>query len=155
MLIHLHHQDLFIHGLLGFYGVGRPISVGGRPIIYHVPFCYCDFIYPCYESFSSSRADLHPPRKRFRDSISPGDSIEEDIHTDVLEDIEANATAIEVVVDRYMEVGLDVTARIDILDVMYMPDAVERLEQVEEGLKDIYDHVIEIPRDTSSKDRGH
>nr|GEW43143.1 hypothetical protein [Tanacetum cinerariifolium] len=49
-----------------------------------------------------SRADLLPPRKRFRESISPEDSVEEEIDTD-------------------------------------------RLEQVEEGLHDIYDHVIEIP----------
>ncbi|GKC33081.1 hypothetical protein Tco_1040375 [Tanacetum coccineum] len=32
-----------------------------------------------------------------------------------------------------------------ILDGMLMPDAVERLEQVKEGLQDIYKHVIEIP----------
>ncbi|GJX91766.1 putative reverse transcriptase domain-containing protein [Tanacetum coccineum] len=38
-----------------------------------------------------------------------------------------------------MEVGVDVVARINI------PDAVECLEQVEEGLQDIYDHVIDIP----------
>ncbi|GJR10444.1 hypothetical protein Tco_0793096 [Tanacetum coccineum] len=30
-----------------------------------------------------SRADLLPPRKRFRDSISPEDSVEEDIDTDI------------------------------------------------------------------------
>ncbi|GJR44153.1 hypothetical protein Tco_1312256 [Tanacetum coccineum] len=35
-----------------------------------------------------SRADLLPPRKRFKDSSSPEDSVEEDIDTDVLEDIE-------------------------------------------------------------------
>ncbi|GJW16062.1 hypothetical protein Tco_0020195 [Tanacetum coccineum] len=126
-----------------------------------------------------SHADLLPPRKRFRDSISPEDSVEEDVDTDVLEDIEADATAIEVAVDRdvvagvdagidmevdvgvdvedevenevessdrgTIEVGVDVVAWIDIPDVMLMPDAVERLEQVEEGLQDIYDHVIEIP----------
>ncbi|GJR47028.1 hypothetical protein Tco_1315131, partial [Tanacetum coccineum] len=122
-----------------------------------------------------SRADLLPPRKRFRDSISPEDSVEEDIDTDVLEDIEADATAVEVAVDRdvearidagigmevdvgvdvedevessdrgTMEVGVDVVVGIDIPDAMLMPDAVERLEQVEEGLQDIYDHVIEIP----------
>ncbi|GJR47656.1 putative reverse transcriptase domain-containing protein [Tanacetum coccineum] len=122
-----------------------------------------------------SRADLLPPRKRFRDSISPEDSVEEDIDTDVLEDIEADATAVEVAVDRdvvtgvdagidmevdvgvdvedevessdrgTMEVGVDVVAGIDIPDGMLMPDAVERLEQVEEGLQDIYEHVIEIP----------
>ncbi|GKC30774.1 putative reverse transcriptase domain-containing protein, partial [Tanacetum coccineum] len=126
-----------------------------------------------------SRTDLLPPRKRFRDSISPKDSIEKDIDMDVLEDIEADATAVEVAVDRdvvagvdagidmevdvgvdvedevedevessdrgTMEVGVDVTAGIDIHDVMLMPDAVEHLEQVEEGLQDIYNHVIEIP----------
>ncbi|GKB84477.1 hypothetical protein Tco_0956749 [Tanacetum coccineum] len=126
-----------------------------------------------------SRADLLPPRKRFRDSISPEDSVEEDIDTDVLEDIEADATAVEVAEDRdvvtgvdagigmevdvgvdvedevkdkvessdrgTMEVGVDVVAGIDIPDAMLMPDAVERLEHVEEGLQDIYEHVIEIP----------
>ncbi|GKC22698.1 hypothetical protein Tco_1024848, partial [Tanacetum coccineum] len=44
-----------------------------------------------------------------------------------------------------MEVGVDVVVRINIPDAMLMPDAVERLEQVEEGLQDIYRHVIEIP----------
>ncbi|GKG17266.1 hypothetical protein Tco_0362223, partial [Tanacetum coccineum] len=44
-----------------------------------------------------------------------------------------------------MEVGVDVVAGIDIPDGMLMPDAVERLQQVEEGLQDIYEHVMEIP----------
>nr|GEW00916.1 hypothetical protein [Tanacetum cinerariifolium] len=44
-----------------------------------------------------------------------------------------------------MEVGLDMVARIDILDGMLMPETVKCLEQVEEGLQDIYDHVTEIP----------
>ncbi|GJZ45367.1 hypothetical protein Tco_0592963 [Tanacetum coccineum] len=114
-----------------------------------------------------SHADLLPPRKRFRDSISPKDSVEEDTNTNVLEDIEADATDVEVAVYRdvvirigvgidmevkvessdrgTMEVGVDVTAGIDIPDAMLMLDAVERLENVEEGLQDIYDHVIEIP----------
>ncbi|GKD05860.1 hypothetical protein Tco_1180834, partial [Tanacetum coccineum] len=56
----------------------------------------------------SSRADLLPPRNRFRDSISPEDSVEEDIDTDVLEDIEADATAVEVAVDRDVVTGIDV-----------------------------------------------
>nr|GFA03616.1 hypothetical protein [Tanacetum cinerariifolium] len=122
-----------------------------------------------------SRADLLPPRKRFRDSISPEVSVAEDIDTDVLEDIEADAMAIEVAVDRdvvtgvdagidievdvwvdiedevesidrgTMEVGVDVAAGIDILDGMLMSDARDRVEQVEEGLHDIYEHVIKIP----------
>ncbi|GJY33628.1 hypothetical protein Tco_0418097 [Tanacetum coccineum] len=95
-----------------------------------------------------SRADLLPPRKRFRDSILPKDSVEEDIDTDVLEDIEADAMAIEVAEDRDVITGIDavdVVVGIDIPDAMIIPDDVERLEQVEEGLQDIYDHVIEIP----------
>ncbi|GJU95717.1 hypothetical protein Tco_1320473, partial [Tanacetum coccineum] len=116
-----------------------------------------------------SRADLLPPRKRFRDSISPEDSVEEDIDTDVLADIEADATAFEVAVDRDVEAGVDasigmkvdvgvdvedevedevessdrgtievrvdVVARINISDVMLMPDAVERLEQRVEDIE--------------------
>nr|GEV73107.1 hypothetical protein [Tanacetum cinerariifolium] len=102
-----------------------------------------------------SRADLLPPRKRFRDSISPEDSVEEDIFMNVLEDIKADATVVEVAVDRDVKVGIDacigmevgvhMDAGIDISDGMLMPDVVERLEKVEEGLQDIYDHVIEMP----------
>ncbi|GJT72361.1 hypothetical protein Tco_1031647 [Tanacetum coccineum] len=139
-----------------------------------------------------SRVDLLPPRKRFRDSISPEDIVEEDIDTDVLDDIKADATAVEVVVDMdveagidagigmevdvgvdvedevedevessdrgTMEVGVDVVVGIDILDGILMPDVVERLEQVEEGLHDIYGHVMEIPlqriEDTKTGQRG-
>ncbi|GJU51699.1 hypothetical protein Tco_1221254 [Tanacetum coccineum] len=126
-----------------------------------------------------SRADLLLPHKRFRESISPEDSVEEDIDANELADIEADATADEVAVDKdvkaevdagigmevdvgvdvedevedevesndrgTMEVRVDVVVGIDIPDGMLMPDAVERLEQVEEGLQDIYEHVIEIP----------
>ncbi|GKA68452.1 hypothetical protein Tco_0768369 [Tanacetum coccineum] len=85
------------------------------------------------------RADLLPPRKRFRDSISPEDSVEEDIDTDVLADIEADVTAVEYEVEDEvessdrgtMEVGVDVVVGIDIPDGMLMPDVVERLEQRE------------------------
>ncbi|GKC23341.1 hypothetical protein Tco_1025491, partial [Tanacetum coccineum] len=69
-----------------------------------------------------SPGDLLPPRKRFRDSISPEDNVEEDIDTDVLEDIEANATAIEVAVDRdvmtWIDVGIDmeVDVKVDVED---------------------------------------
>ncbi|GJU03478.1 putative reverse transcriptase domain-containing protein [Tanacetum coccineum] len=124
----------------------------------------------------SSRADLLLPRKRFRDSFSPDDSVEEDIDTDVLEDIEADATTVEVAVNRdvvtgidvgigmevdvwfdvedevessdrgTMKVGVDVVARIDILDAMLLPDVVEHLEQVEKGLQDIYDHLAYLSR---------
>ncbi|GJZ18726.1 hypothetical protein Tco_0554849 [Tanacetum coccineum] len=87
-------------------------------------------------------ADIIPPRKRFRDSISPEDSIEEDIDTDVLEDIEADVDVVVDVEDEVedevessdrgtMEVGVDVVARIDIPDAMLMPDVLESLEQGE------------------------
>nr|GEY13673.1 hypothetical protein [Tanacetum cinerariifolium] len=46
-----------------------------------------------------SRADFFPPRKRFRDSISPEDSVEEDIDAYVLADIKADATAVKVAAD--------------------------------------------------------
>nr|GEX60165.1 hypothetical protein [Tanacetum cinerariifolium] len=106
-----------------------------------------------------SHADLLPPRKRFRNSISLEDSVEEDIDTNLLEDIEADATAVEVTTDRDVEAGIDafigmevdvgidvededefgdrgtievrvdMDAGIDIPDCMLMPDVVERLEQ--------------------------
>ncbi|GJZ16642.1 reverse transcriptase domain-containing protein [Tanacetum coccineum] len=99
-----------------------------------------------------SHADLLPPRKRFRDFISLEDSVKEDIDTDVLENIKADATVVKDDVKEEvesndkgtMEVGVDVVARIDIPDGMLIPDVVEHLEQVKEGLQDIYEYVIEI-----------
>nr|GEY07115.1 putative reverse transcriptase domain-containing protein [Tanacetum cinerariifolium] len=44
-----------------------------------------------------------------------------------------------------MEVRVDVVVGTDIPDGMLMPDAVERLEQVEEVVQDIYGHVMKIP----------
>nr|GEX11166.1 hypothetical protein [Tanacetum cinerariifolium] len=108
-----------------------------------------------------SRVDILPPRKRFKDFISPEDSVEEDIDTDVLEDIEAEATSVEVAVDRdveaeidagigmevdvgidiedgvessdrgNIEVGVDMNVRINIPDGMLMPDVIEPLEQTQ------------------------
>ncbi|GKB55764.1 hypothetical protein Tco_0911950 [Tanacetum coccineum] len=53
-----------------------------------------------------SRADLLLPCKRFRDFISPEDNVEEDIDIVVLEDNEADATAIEGLVDKDVVTGL-------------------------------------------------
>ncbi|GKD73413.1 hypothetical protein Tco_1331695 [Tanacetum coccineum] len=64
----------------------------------------------------STRADLFPPRKRFRDSYSPEDSVEEDINADVLVDIEADATAIEVAADMDVEAKVDAGIGIEIED---------------------------------------
>nr|GEW98084.1 hypothetical protein [Tanacetum cinerariifolium] len=99
------------------------------------------------------RDDLLPPRKRFKDSILPEDSVEEDINANELADIKADATAIEDEVEDEIEssdrgtieVEVDVVVEIDIPDGMLIPDDLERFEQVEEGLQDIYEHVMEIP----------
>nr|GEY89729.1 reverse transcriptase domain-containing protein [Tanacetum cinerariifolium] len=69
-----------------------------------------------------SYANLLPPCKRFRDSISPEDSVEEDINTDVLEGIKAYAMVVEVAVDRDVEgrinacIGMKVNVGVDIED---------------------------------------
>nr|GEV20134.1 hypothetical protein [Tanacetum cinerariifolium] len=72
-----------------------------------------------------SHAYLLPPRKRFRDSISPDDSVEEDIDTDVLEDIKAEATAVEAAVDRDVEAGVDARICIEVDVVIDVEDEVE------------------------------
>nr|GEZ30585.1 hypothetical protein [Tanacetum cinerariifolium] len=53
------------------------------------------------------RADLLLRHKRFRDSISRKDSVEEDINTDALADVKTDATTIEVTVDRDFDAGID------------------------------------------------
>nr|GEU56667.1 hypothetical protein [Tanacetum cinerariifolium] len=74
--------------------------------------------------------------------IDAGINTEIDVGIDIEEEVEDEVESS----DRgSMEVGLDVVAGIDIPDGMFMPDVVKRLKQVEEGLQDIYDHVIEIP----------
>ncbi|GJW79329.1 hypothetical protein Tco_0141011, partial [Tanacetum coccineum] len=95
------------------------------------------------DTHSSSKVDpskSSPPLvdKDVDAGIDAGIDMEVDIRVDVEDEVESG--------DRgTIEVGVDVVAGIDIPDAMLMPDAVEHLEQVEEGLQDIYDHVIEIP----------
>ncbi|GJS20663.1 hypothetical protein Tco_0449295 [Tanacetum coccineum] len=116
-----------------------------------VPCCYvCCVCVHALRALVPSRADLLPPHKRFRDSISPEDSVKEDIDTNVLVDIEAYATAVGVAADMdveagLMQVGVDVVVGIDIPDGMLILDVAEHLEQVEEVAQDIYGHVMEIP----------
>ncbi|GJY09812.1 hypothetical protein Tco_0377997 [Tanacetum coccineum] len=74
--------------------------------------------------------------------IDAGIGMEVDVGVDVEDEVEDEVESSD---RRTIEVGVDVVVEIDIPDAMLMPDAVERLEQVEEGLQDIYDHVIEIP----------
>nr|GEU95427.1 hypothetical protein [Tanacetum cinerariifolium] len=69
-----------------------------------------------------SRANLLLPRKRFRDSISPEDSVKEDINMDMLEDIKVDATAVEVALDTDVKarinagIGMEVDVGIDVYD---------------------------------------
>ncbi|GKE01058.1 reverse transcriptase domain-containing protein, partial [Tanacetum coccineum] len=154
----------FGHSILGLHGVARPITVGGLP--HYLP-CIHRRMSPgpsrkrcmspaatvtssihAMRALVPSRVDLLPPRKRFWDSISLKDSVEEDIDADELADIEADATANEVAVDRDVEAGVDagigmeVDVRVDVEDEVED----ERLEQVEEGLQDIYEHVASLER---------
>nr|GEV79489.1 hypothetical protein [Tanacetum cinerariifolium] len=69
--------------------------------------------------------DLLPPCKRFRDSISPEDSVKEDIDTDVLEDIKADAMAIKFAVDRDVEAGVDIGINTEIDVGVNVEDEVE------------------------------
>ncbi|GJR03910.1 hypothetical protein Tco_0526894 [Tanacetum coccineum] len=74
--------------------------------------------------------------------IDAGIGMEVDVRVYIEEEDEGEAESS----DRgTMEVGVDVVAEIDIPDGMLMPDAVERLKQVEEVVQDIYRHVMEIP----------
>ncbi|GJW83529.1 putative reverse transcriptase domain-containing protein [Tanacetum coccineum] len=69
--------------------------------------------------------DLLPPRKRFRDSISPKDSVEEDFDTDVLADIEDEATADEVAVDMDVMAGADASISMEVDIGVDVEDEVE------------------------------
>ncbi|GJY27533.1 putative reverse transcriptase domain-containing protein [Tanacetum coccineum] len=74
--------------------------------------------------------------------VDVGIDMEVDVGVDVEEEVEDEVESS----DRgTIEVGVDMVARIDILDGMLMPDVVERLGQVEEVVQDIYRHVMEIP----------
>nr|GEZ64687.1 hypothetical protein [Tanacetum cinerariifolium] len=67
-----------------------------------------------------SCVDPLPPRKRFRDSILPKDSVEEDIDAEVLVNIKVNAMVVEVAVDIDVEarvdagIGMEVDVRVDV-----------------------------------------
>ncbi|GJY44868.1 putative reverse transcriptase domain-containing protein, partial [Tanacetum coccineum] len=73
--------------------------------------------------------------------VDAGMGMEVDVRVDVEDEVKD-----EVESSNTMEVGVDVVVGIDILDVMLMPAVVEHLEQVEEGLQDIYDHNMTITR---------
>ncbi|GJS92722.1 hypothetical protein Tco_0799690 [Tanacetum coccineum] len=117
------------HSISGLHGVARPISIGGLPPLSTMsPAAIVTLCIHDTRALVPSRADLLPPRKRFRDSISPEDSVEEDIDTDVLEDIEANVMAVKVAIDRDVEaeidacIGMEVDVGVDVEDEVESSD---------------------------------
>nr|GFA24613.1 hypothetical protein [Tanacetum cinerariifolium] len=78
------------------------------------------------------------------DHLVRDDSVEDDIDVDELADVEADATAVKVAVDRDVEAGVDAGIGIEV-DVGINVEERLRMRSIEEGLQDIYKHVIEIP----------
>nr|GEX25196.1 hypothetical protein [Tanacetum cinerariifolium] len=88
---------------------------------------------------------LLPPRKRFRDFISLKDSVEDDIDTVVLEDIETDATTIEVAVDRNVEAGIDVS------DGMEVDVGIDAEEKVEDKVESSYRGTMKVRVDVVAR----
>ncbi|GJS14395.1 putative reverse transcriptase domain-containing protein [Tanacetum coccineum] len=82
-----------------------------------------------------SRAKLLLPRKRFRDSISLEDSVKEDIDMNVLKDIKADATAVEVAKDRDVMTGVDAGIGMEVDVGVNVEDEVE--DEVESSCREI------------------
>ncbi|GKC88462.1 hypothetical protein Tco_1149111 [Tanacetum coccineum] len=99
----------------------------------------------CRSSVATMTSSIHATRALVpsrADLLLPRIGMEVDVGVEVEDEVEDEVESS----DRgTMEVGVDVVVGIDIPDAMLMPDAIERLEQVKEGLQDIYNHVIEIP----------
>ncbi|GKF22309.1 hypothetical protein Tco_0074631, partial [Tanacetum coccineum] len=115
---------------------------------------------PVLGALSPTRVDLLLPRKRFRDSYSSEDITKEDIDADVLADIEADVAAVEIAAAIEVEaridagIGIKVGVGVNREDEdegeaesigMLMPDAIERLEKLEDGVWGMYEHMMEIP----------
>ncbi|GJU26557.1 hypothetical protein Tco_1165178, partial [Tanacetum coccineum] len=102
-----------------------------------------------------SHADLLPPRKRFRDSISPEDSIKEDIDIDVLADIKADVAAVEVVAGMDVEAGVDTGIGMEVDVGVDIEDKVEdEAESSHRGTMEVGVDVvagIDVPDDTSQR----
>ncbi|GKD37834.1 hypothetical protein Tco_1258041, partial [Tanacetum coccineum] len=126
---------------------------------------------PAPRALVPTRADLLPPRKRFRDSYSSEDSIEEYIDADVLADIK---TDVGVDAGIGMEVGVEVvsedeeeyeaessargTTEIRMYRVIKPVVADDIVEPTSEDYLDLelYDHIHEIPVDRITNiEAGH
>ncbi|GJR60009.1 putative reverse transcriptase domain-containing protein [Tanacetum coccineum] len=136
-----HHLDHFNSGSSSHSSSDHSSSghsISGHSLSVHTPPDTTD------ADSSTPHRFVHPSFTRTpRDSSSEdaGINMEVDVGDDVEDEVEDEVESNE---RGTMEVGVDMVVGIDIPDAMLMPDAVEHLEQVEEGLQDIYDHVIEI-----------
>nr|GFA66380.1 hypothetical protein [Tanacetum cinerariifolium] len=82
---------------------------------------------------------VYPPLDRdVKAGVNAGIGMEVDVGVDIEDEVESSDKGT-------IEIGVDVVAWIDIPGGMLMPDVVEHLEQVEEVVQEIYDHVMEIP----------
>ncbi|GJY25689.1 hypothetical protein Tco_0400415 [Tanacetum coccineum] len=135
LLIDLHHQDSFIHRLLGLQGVARPMAVLRSPTATGtLPIPAVGLLVPTH-------ADLLPPYKRFGDSYSLENSIKEDIDAYVLADIDIDAGVDSGI---GMEVGVKVVRE---SGEEYEAESSAK-GTVEIGMdRDLYDHMREIPID--------
>ncbi|GJS57614.1 hypothetical protein Tco_0652398 [Tanacetum coccineum] len=164
--IHLHHRDLLIYHLLGVYGIAKPIVDGGLPPLSTMyppttsdssagdsssesssgpsrkrcrsPTATVTLLIPTLGALVPTRADLLPPRKRFRDSISLEDSIEEEIDVDVLAHIEADIASEEAAA------GMDVKAVIDVGMSIKADVGVDREVKVEASASSTREIVVPI-----------
>ncbi|GJR40753.1 pentatricopeptide repeat-containing protein [Tanacetum coccineum] len=114
-------------------------------------------------ALSPTRVDLLPPHKRYRgtsamhsdesgDEGSPETHTESDMDSDIRADIKAESQRLWLLLRQLMEagdetdaeiqpkgtieIGVDVAIGIDIPDNLLMPDAIERLGQLEEGMRE-------------------
>ncbi|GJZ07272.1 hypothetical protein Tco_0541065, partial [Tanacetum coccineum] len=95
---------------------------------------------PALGALVPNRADLLPPHKRFRDSYSSGDSVEEDIEVD--------AAAVEAAAAMNVKAGIDAD-EIEMIRVIELAVADDIVEPANEGYPnlELYDHMHEIPID--------
>ncbi|GKB64695.1 hypothetical protein Tco_0920881 [Tanacetum coccineum] len=152
------HHSSSGYSISGLHGVARPITIGGLP--YYLP-CIHRRMSPelsrkrCMSPAATVTSSIYATRALVPsrvDSLPPEEGIgmEVDVGVDVEDEVEdevesSDKGTIESSDKGTIEVGVDVVDGIDNPDGMLIPDAVKHLEQVEEGLQDIYEHVMEIP----------
>ncbi|GKB39388.1 hypothetical protein Tco_0884330 [Tanacetum coccineum] len=168
LLIHLRHRDSFIHHLLGLYGGSEAYrrwrfallstiylpttseslardsssesSAGPSHKRCRSPAATVPLPIPAPGALVPTRSNLLPPHKRFRDSYSSRDSIEEDVEADVLVDIEVDATVVETAAVMDVEVGIGIEVDVGV-DMEYEAESSAR-GIVEIGMDRVIEPVV-------------